>query len=392
MKTKIKIFLLLGIAFLGCKEEDKYPLTEGEKPGRILEYTVQNFAGASEISYIIPDNNVAYVIAIYEINGEKKETRASKYTNKLKLEGFPSAREYDVSLIGVGRDEQRSDPTVVVVHPDTPPVLSTFETLSISPDFGGINIKGENIEEGNLVYEVLIQGEKGNWVSLDQHYSGSKNISWSVRGLEPKSYDIGVFVRDRWLNRSDTLFVTLTPYNEFMIDMSNFYETNFPGDEIRLEGTRRMSYLFDGQKLSHTRAYYTQAGTGMPQHFTIFLQGTYKLSRIMNWQNVTNNTIAFNSSNPKRFRVWGSMEPNPDGSFDDSWYLLGEFENIKPSDSPVGTNTEEDNAQARAGEEFIFSPDIPPVRYIRVQTLEVWGNTNRVYYTELEIYGDHADQ
>lgn len=395
MKSLLKFVVYvagLGVSVLACKEEERKPVTSGEKPSKVQEYEVKNFAGGADIIYTVPDEHVAYVVAAYEIKpGVRREARSSKYTSKITVEGFPVEGEYEVTLYTVGRNEQRSEPITVLVNPSRPPVLLTFETLNISADFGGITIQGENELEGELAYEVISRNDKGEWDAVSQYYSGIRNVNWSVRGLEAKEYELGVFVRDRWLNYSDTLFVTVTPYNEFMIDMSNFTETNLPGDETRLEGTRRMSYLFDGRKLSHTYAYYTQAGTGMPQRFTVFLQGTYKLSRIINWQNVTNETIAYNSSNPKRFRVWGSMEPNPDGSLDDTWYLLGEFENIKPSGSPIGTNTQEDNERARAGDEYVFNRDIPPVRYIRIETLEVWGNTGRVYYTELEIYGDHAD-
>lgn len=391
MKTFQYFFLLFAaFAVAACEEEFNKPVTEGGKPGPVKTYVVKNLPGAVEISYDVPDQHVAYVVAEFEIDGVKRDVKASKFKDNLLIEGFPRAGDFAVRLTAVGRDEQRSESVEIVVSPTTPPVHLAFEKLSVAPDFGGLNIVTENTSENVLTYEVIVETESG-WELVDQHSSRVKDIDWSVRGLPPEERRFGIFVKDRWSNRSDTLVAELRPYNEFMIDMSDFYETPLPGDEMRLEGTRRMWYLFDGRKLSHTYSYYTVAGSGMPQHFTIYLQDTYKLSRIMNWQNVTNNTIAYNSSNPRHFRVWGSMDPNPDGSFDDSWILLAEFENIKPSGSPVGTNTQEDNDAARAGDEYVFPRDIPPVRYIRIETLSVWGNTGRVYYTELEIYGDHAD-
>src|SRR5690606_6800577 len=127
--------------------------------------------------------------------------------------------------------------------------------------------------------------------------------------------------------------------------------------------------------------------TGVPQHFTIFLQGEYQLSRIKLWQNLNPTTTTYGSANPKHFKVWGSMDPNPDGSFDDSWYLLGEFENIKPSGKPVGDNSAEDIATATAGEEYTFGLDVPPARYIRFETLSTWGQTQHVYITEMALWG-----
>lgn len=393
---KNKLYLVLAIllgTISACTEEKKEPIVEGAKPGSILDYEVRSLAGGAEISYEIPDENVAYVVAEYQVkeNDEVHTAKSSKYKNSLRVEGFPKAGEYSITLYAVGRDEQRSDPTHITIQADTPPVILAFETLSVAEDFGGINIQGDNLAKGDLVYEVLLRNPKGEWEVAEQYFTGMERVDFFVRDMKPELQEVGIVIRDRWLNYSDTLIKEVKPLNEIMIDMSNYYETNFPGDETEMEGTRRMNYLFDGNKLHHNRAYYTRAGSGMPQHFTIFLQGTYKLSRIKNWQNVTNTTIAYNSSNPRTFRVWGSMEPNPNGEFDDSWYLLGEFENIKPSGLPQGTNTEEDNQRANEGDEYIFDRDIPPVRYIRIETLSVWGNTGRVYYTELEIYGDNAD-
>lgn len=394
MKTSqyLSFFVLLG-SFFACTEEEHSPIMEGTIPGMITEFTVENLPGGAEISYAISDEHVTYVLAEYQTRegGEIQHTQSSKYKNSVVVEGYPDTGEYEVKLYAVGRGEERSEPVTVTIQPTTPPVALAYESLVVSPDFGGVHIFGENPGKGDLAYEVLLRDDDVNWVVAERYFTSMERVDFSVRDMEAVSQEVGIVVRDRWMNYSDTLITELKPLNEFMIDMSNFYETNLPGDETEMVGTRRMSYLFDGRKLSHTRAYYTTAGSGMPQHFTIFLQGTYKLSRIMNWQNVTNSTIAYNSSNPKRFRVWGSMDPNPDGSFDESWYLLAEFENIKPSGLPQGTNTDEDNTRANEGDEYIFDRDIPPVRYIRIETQEVWGNTGRVYYTELEIYGDDAD-
>lgn len=65
----------------------------------------------------------------------------------------------------------------------------------------------------------------------------------------------------------------------------------------------------------------------------------------------------FKAGHPKHFELWGSNEPNPDGSFDDSWVLLSEYESVKPSGGGVNDAlTTEDQEAAKNGENFII-PD-----------------------------------
>lgn len=392
--AKYAVYISLVFSVIACKEEIKKPLTHGEKPSKIREYNVSNFAGGADITYEVPDEWVAYVVAEYEIKlGVKREARSSKYKDNITVEGFPSAGQYTVTLFTVGRDEQRSEPLIIQVNPLKPPVSEVFETLKLIPDFGGANVSGENVFESNLVFDLITLNEDNEWQVIEQLYTSSKNIKFSARGFNTDLRKFGVYVRDRWLNYSDTLFGEFSPYFEAQIDMSNFYETNLPGDQHEMHqvgAARRMSWLFDGRTGNQTQGYYSPLNSGVPQHFTIFLQGTYHLSRIKLWQHIAA-TATYNSANPRKFRVWGSMDPNPDGSFDESWYVLGEFENIKPSGTPSGNATPEDLDVARAGEEYVFDLDIQPCRYIRFETLETWGLTQHVYITEMAFWGSKIE-
>src|SRR5690606_26724813 len=61
----------------------------------------------------------------------------------------------------------------------------------------------------------------------------------------------------------------------------------------------------------------------MPFHFTIDLQKDYALTKIKFFQR-TDGATAYSGGNVKRFRVWASSVPNPNGAFDSSWTELGE--------------------------------------------------------------------
>lgn len=84
---------------------------------------------------------------------------------------------------------------------------------------------------------------------------------------------------------------------------------------------------------------------------------------------------------PKKFEVYGSLEPNPDGSWDGSWALLGKFECVNPY--PEITNPWSDPFMinlAREGHEFKFIQDefvdhSIAVRYIRIKIISTFNTT-----------------
>jgi len=153
--------------------------------------------------------------------------------------------------------------------------------------------------------------------------------------------------------------------------------------------------LFDGSLVtSRGNGFFKNGRTEMTFHFTIELKNTYALSKLKVFQRTAahGGGTPYSGANVKKFKIWGSTSPNSNGSFDASWTLLGEFENIKPSGIPVvGTNSTLDVETANAGEVYFFDPDgvlaTPPVRYIRFQMIENWGGTSTMHMAELEIYG-----
>lgn len=387
------LVLVLCCGLIACSEERHLPTVPGVKPGTVTSYSVADFSGASEITYDIPDENTAYVLAEYEpVSGVKKEMKASKYKNTLRLEGFAAAGRYNVTLYAVSTDEQRSDPVVVEINPLEPPYKLAFSSLDVGPAFGGFKTAYTNVAQTALMLEVITRNADGEWAVIERSSSALEQARFTARGYASEENTYGFYIRDRWSNFSDTLFADITPYFEQLIDMSGFYETNFPTDQFQghltgVAGGRRISFLFDGL-FTQTRSWYTQATSGVPQHFTIYLQDTYQLSRIKLWQR-GGNDYYYQAANPRHFEVYGSVDPNPDGSWE-SWTLLATFENMKPSGDPVGANSAEDNATAAAGENYEFDVDIPPVRYIRFRTTETWGLQSFVYIAEMEIYGAKA--
>ena len=123
----------------------------------------------------------------------------------------------------------------------------------------------------------------------------------------------------------------------------------------------------------------------MPQWFTFDMGVTAKLSRLT-W--FMRPGYLYSLHNPKEVEIWGSNNPNPDGSFDDSWILLVSHTQVKPSGLPEGQLSQDDIDAANAGETVVFPLNTPKVRYIRFKTNKNWSNGTYVNFYELMMWGD----
>ena len=380
------ICILSGILLLSlfaCEKETHKPLFEGGKPAAVTNYSVENLAGAALITCKVSDEKTLYVKAVYTLkNGTKRVAKASKFDNTLLLDGFDESKEYTVKVYAVSVDEKESEPIEVMVHPLTPPYKEVLNNLELNATYGGGFITGINATKANLMIGVITKDAAGEWKDVTSYFSSSEEINFTFRGYEPLAREFGIYVRDQWQNYSDTLFKTISPWEEIKVDMSKFQPTVLPGDAPG-QPAYPLRKMFDGITGSWTNGFYSEE-VGVPQHVTIDLQKTFQLSRFKLWQN---SNLYYQSANPKHIKVWGSMNPNPNGTFDDSWYLLGEFNNWKPSGLPPGQMSDEDLARAEEGNEFIFDQTTQPARFIRIQTVETYEPRTRVYYVELAFWG-----
>lgn len=161
-----------------------------------------------------------------------------------------------------------------------------------------------------------------------------------------------------------------------ILDKSKFVHVILPTDTYEPNsGTSGVENIWDGVYNKENGTFISKVGTAMPQWFTFDLGITSKLDEMQINQRGLNASRLYDGGNVKKAEIWGSVDPNPDGSWDDSWILLATFESVKPSGT-VET-TAEDVTYALAGEKVSFSEDAPAVRYIRFKTLENWDKQGR---------------
>ncbi|MFD2035016.1 DUF5000 domain-containing lipoprotein [Belliella marina] len=395
------VLMLIGLSVLlmvsSCEEDIWYQeLNPGNPPQSVTNVSVVSGAGKARISYDLPQENVLYVLAEYETReGVRKEAKASRYVQSLTVEGFARAGAYSVSLYAVGLNEERSEPVVVSVEINRPPVITTFESIEVFEDFGGLTVEAVNEFEGELVFEIFTKEGQGD-LSLDHsYYTKQRNIRFSARGYAAEPQNFYIVMRDRWGNSTDTLSVELLPFFEQKLDRTIMEELRLPTDNWQGHSwsgiaPRGIHFMFNGNANNANEIFHTVPNSGIPAHFTFDMGKKAKLSRYKLWQRWEGSSHIYAGLSPRKWKVYGSNEPNLDGSWD-SWILLGEYEMIKPSGLPVGELTQDDWDTRHAGDEFDVPIDAPAVRFLRVVVEETWGRTQHFAISELEFWGDYQE-
>lgn len=390
---------LTMLSIFSCKKIDSYnqvTSTDKTKPDIITTLKVDNFNGGAFITYALPKSeNLLYVLAQYKINDSLiREVKSSYYSDTIKVDGFAKSKEYEVTLFTVSRAEIKSDPVLIKVYPETPPYIIVSASVSITPDFGGVHVEAVNKDKRPIGVIVIAKNSDNEWIPVEQVYSTAKNNAFSVRGYDTVTRQFGVYVTDPWGNKSDTQFATIKPIFEMQFNKGKFGESSLPSDNPSAYGWV-MSNLWDDNPGS---GFHTAPGSGMPQTFTFDMGVKGKLSRYKVWDR--RDQFSFAHGNPKRWALWGSNSPIDKilpadvstlvpGQTDGSWIFIGYFEApAKPSGKPAGDNTGEDLALSDAGFEYNVSLNVPPLRYIRFQTLESFSGGDFMHLMEISLWGN----
>lgn len=384
MKQILYICCLLFL-FSSCKQDVQEPIiNDGAAPGAVSNVSIVNLNGAAEISYTVPsDQDLLYIKAVYRTRkGELRETKVSKYNRNLMVLGFGDTNPYEIELYAVDRGENASAVVRVTANPLEPATVLVRKGLKVSADFGGINIGFENEKADNLAIVVLSNDSLGNFVPINTHYTNIKKGLFPTRDLKAVDTRFGVFVRDRWGNLSDTLYVQVTPYYEARLDRTKMRPLVLPTDALLGYGGN-LAALFDGD-VGDSRFYHSGDAAKMPQWFSFDLGVTARLSRLTYYMR---QSVYFNLHNPREVEIWGSNNPPADGSYT-NWVLLTTHKQIKPSGLPVGQLSQADKDAALQGESIPIPVEAPKVRYIRFKTLRNWTDGTYVNFNELTAWGD----
>ena len=391
------LILLLLPLFVGCKEEVRNDHIDysAPAPGQVKDVTFRNTPGGAVLYYTLPaDENLRYVRAEYEIRpGAMRETKSSNYKDSLVLEGFGDTRTYDVKVYSVGKNEKASDPVTVQVNPTVAPIHLATKTLK--EGFGGVSVSIENPMKVSLAIELMGDTARlGYQTSLQTYYTSLEKATFTFRGLDTIPGNFSVYLRDRWYNLSDTINATLTPWYEEYIPKDTWLLYALPTDAVLpyggVEGYLPY-HLWDEDTTTPYSVYCSSSDYPLPQWLTWDLGMTAQISRFKIYPNPD---WEYNLSTPKNIELWGSVYPNMNGSWDESWIPLGKFTLLPPSGNT--TPTDADKTYARGGidcelQENDFAPQaFVPVRYLRLKTIDTFDGPSpygRTMIHEISMWG-----
>lgn len=387
------ISIVAMVIFSSCsKEEQHEPISNNTTPpGIVSQVVVKTGPGQATISYVLPtDKDLSYVKAVYTLSsGVQREVKASYYTNTLTVDGFGDTLQHEVKLYAVNKSEVESAPVTVTVRPMENPIWEVFRNLNVRPDFGGLRIATKNPFRANVAIQIMVDSV-GDWVPYTGIYTQTDSINKGIKGLDTIPKKFALFVRDRFLNHTDTLFTTIKPLYETPLSKSLYKAMSLPGDAAIYWSSNKLSNLWDGDIMNWPNVAISDPSVLTPQWWTIDLGQTAQLSRLVIWDYPEYLTAArtyYYAGNPKNLEIWGSNNPPADGSWT-NWTLLGSFEEVKPSGSAYGTQTDEDYQTAYAGFSWDLRVDVPKMRYIRIKCLKNWSGSTYLGLSEIQAYGD----
>jgi len=391
MKKYLFLSLLLLLFAAGCKEGDfpkQFPV-DSTAPKPISDPVVENMNGAVKITYKLPnETDLLYVKAVYTNTvGDILEERASVFKNFVEIRGFGKSKRQTIQLITVDRSRNESAPVPVEIEPLDSPIYEILENMHIQESWGGFKLSWTNPLKEQLIVKVYTRDNDGSWIDLETFYSTEMNASNAVRGLEPVPQTFYIFIKDIYENYTDTLETVLTPYYEIELPArTQFRELPLaPGYQVSPYSIGWYT-MWDGVINVDQNMYYLGLYDPQP-YITVDMGKLYILSRTRLWQRAD---YIFALHCLRFFEIWGTAdwENARDPSNWNGWTLLGEFESYKPSGSPPGgAITDEDRAHARAGEEFEFPDDVPPIQYIRIRSIENWTKSNGMIIAEWILWG-----
>lgn len=395
------IFLCL-ILLLSCEDDFKHEPIGGKGnsiPNPVANaHVLRNTPGGAVIKYDLPnDVDVLYVKAEFtSSSGKLRDVKSSAYVDTLEIRGLGDTDARTVKLYTVSRKENISEPVEVTINPMTPPIEKIRNSLEVAVDFGGflLQYQDNDVKEEVSIY-ILKQAEEAE--ELIEHqilYTSLESDTLAVRGLPAEENTFGVFVRDRWDNISDTLFFTMMPWREDYLDKKLMRYISVAGDVTWNNYSGGANNRAYDDIIGNGNYIHTPFPEEFPHRYTLDLGVDVQLSRFLLWQR-PGSDVLYQHGAPKHFRIYGRADDPGAGNNNDpldGWILLTECRSFKPSGLPLGQNSAEDEAYAAAGEEFSFPRDIPPVRYIRLETLESWSGMQCSVVSELAFYGEIKDE
>ena len=394
MKTN-KILQILIIPFIllyGCNNDE----SQDSNPPGVL--TIQNISptnGGGIISYILPeDSDILFVRAEYTNSlGVDVYRVSSSHNDSIEIDGLNQNTPVQVRLFVVDQSENISEPVEIEFTPLPSFIFLVQQSISVSPDLGGVKLEWENVAEKTVyVHLHIVNGD-----SEDVRILSSNNVNESifVRGLESIEMTFLTKVEDFDGNITELEEKgTLTPLFEEMIDKSTWTlmsQLSVNGNAWEGQTTAFWDDIVDTAETNSDNSYFIiwrdqNGGTlNWPLDIVINLNKNVLIHRFKVWQRAfwyggpTGIPYYYQEENMRSFNLYAS-----NNAID--WILLGEFDIGDPSDE--NGNIPQDYIDAAAnGHDFDLDAVSEPFRYLKFSITSNFGSDTYVHGSEISLWG-----
>lgn len=398
MKT-IKILSILFSFFilLGCEDNESQDTIP---PGSLSVENIIPTNGGGIISYSLPaDSDILFVRAEYTNSlGVDVYRVSSSHNNSIEIDGLNQNIPLQVRLFVVDENENISQPVEVEFTPLPSFIFLVQESISITPDLGGVKIEWDNIAEKTVYVHLHIINDFEEDIRILSSNSLSESIF--VRGLESVEMNFLTKVEDFDGNITDLEEkATLTPLFEEMIDKSTWTlmsQLSVDGNQWEGQTTAFWDDVVDTAQTNADNSYFiiwrdANGGTlDWPLDIVISLNKNIRIHRFKVWQRAfwyggpTGIPYYYQEENMRSFSLYASNNTV-------DWTLLGEYDIGDPSDE--NGNIPQDFMDAAAnGHDFDLEGVSEKFRYLKFSITSNYGSDTYVHGSEITLWGlDNVD-
>jgi len=394
MKTNkiLSIFLISFITLLGCKDDDGQDSTP---PGSLLVENITPTNGGGIISYSLPDDSdILFVRAEYTNSlGIDVYRVSSSHNNFIEIDGLNQNTPVQVKLFVIDENENMSQPVDIEFTPLPSFIYLVQESITITPDLGGVKLEWENEAEKTVYVHLHIVNAGEEEIRILSSNNASESVF--VRGLESVEMTFLTKVEDFDGNITELEEkAILTPLFEEMIDKSTWTlisQLSVNGDAWEGQTTAFWDDVVDTAETNSDNSYFIiwrdqNGGTlNWPLDIVIDLNKNVRVHRLKVWQRAfwyggpTGIPYYYQEENMRSFDLYAS-----NNSVD--WTLLGQFDIGDPSDE--NGNIPQDFIDAAAnGHDFDLDGVSEPFRYLKFSLTSNYGSDTYVHGSEITLWG-----
>ena len=303
-----------------------------------------------------------------------------------------------VRLFVVDENENISQPVEVEFIPLPSFIFLVQESITITPDLGGVKLEWDNVAEKTVYVHLHIVSGSDEEIRILSSNSLTESIF--VRGLESVEMTFLTKVEDFDGNITDLEEkATLTPLFEEMIDKSTWTlmsQLSVNGNAWEGETTAFWDDIVDTAETNSDNSYFIiwrdqNGGTlNWPLDIVINLNKNVRVHRFKVWQRAfwyngpTGIPYYYQEENMRSFDLYAS-----NNTID--WTLLGQFDIGDPSDE--NGNIPQDFIDAAAnGHDFDLEGVSDKFRYLKFSITSNYGSDTYVHGSEITLWGlDNVD-